>query len=168
LGALTEDTVHLGVLDADGTGALYLDKIPGRRRIAISSRVGEHHPLTSTGLGKALLLDHRESWWAERLAAEQAAGAMPDADVWMARMRAYAKAGHAYDLEENEDRIRCVSAPVRDASGQIVAAISVSSAAQYMNDERMAAMTSDVTAAAAAISQDLGWDGTIPSRRRAG
>jgi DNA-binding IclR family transcriptional regulator len=101
LGALTEDTVHLGVLDADGTGALYLDKIPGRRRIAISSRVGEHHPLTSTGLGKALLLDHRESWWAERLAAEQAAGAMPvDAAVWMARMRAYARAAMPMTLRK--------------------------------------------------------------------
>ena len=55
LAAATEDTVHLGVLDGDR--ALYLDKIPGRRRVEISSRVGERHPLTSTGLGKALLLD---------------------------------------------------------------------------------------------------------------
>ena len=32
------DTVHLGVLD--GTRVLYLDKIPGRRRVALSSRIG--------------------------------------------------------------------------------------------------------------------------------
>lgn len=49
-----EDTIHLGVLD--GRWALYLDKIPGRRRIEISSRVGERHPVWSTGLGKALIL----------------------------------------------------------------------------------------------------------------
>ena len=55
LAAATEDTVHLGVLDSER--ALYLAKIPGRRRVEISSRVGERHPLTSTGLGKALLLD---------------------------------------------------------------------------------------------------------------
>ena len=57
LAAKTGDTVHLGVLD--GTRALYLDKIPGSRRVEISSRVGEVQPLRSTGLGKALLLDER-------------------------------------------------------------------------------------------------------------
>jgi len=55
LAALTGDTVHLGVLD--GMRAFYLDKIPGRRRVEISSRVGDLQPLRSTGLGKALLLD---------------------------------------------------------------------------------------------------------------
>ena len=53
------DTVHLGVLD--GNRALYLDKIPGRRRVEISSRVGELQPLRSTGLGKALLLDEDDA-----------------------------------------------------------------------------------------------------------
>ncbi len=43
----TEDTVHLGILDGDL--ALYLDKMPGRRRITISSRVGDRQPLSSTG-----------------------------------------------------------------------------------------------------------------------
>ena len=54
--------------------------------------------------------------------------------AWLKRMRDYAKNGYAFDLEENEDRIRCVAAPVRDATGKIKAAISVSSAAHYMND----------------------------------
>jgi DNA-binding IclR family transcriptional regulator len=49
LAARTENTVHLGVLDEDR--ALYLDKIAGRRRIEISSRIGDRQPVTSTGLG---------------------------------------------------------------------------------------------------------------------
>ena len=74
-------------------------------------------------------------------------------------MRRYASAGYAFDLEENEDRIRCVAAPVRDASGSIVAAISVSSAAQYMEDARLAELSGQVAAAAEAISQALGYSG---------
>jgi len=165
LAASSEDTVHLGVLEGDT--ALYLDKMPGRRRINISSRVGDRQPLSSTGLGKALMLDHPEAYWEERFAADQAAGA-PAADpkLWKQRMQAYAKAGRAYDLEENEDQIRCVSAPIRDATGRIVGAISVSSAAQYMSDDRMETLSDEVRASARAISRDLGWSEAAPKSTR--
>jgi hypothetical protein len=77
----------------------------------------------------------------------------------MARMRDYARVGYAFDLEENEDHVRCLAAPVRDVAGTIVAAISVSSAAQYMSDERMRSLTRDVVGTARRISRDLGWAG---------
>lgn len=153
----SEDTVHLGVLDGDR--ALYLDKIPGRRRIVISSRVGDRHPLTSTGLGKALLLDEGAERWKEFFDEEQNGSKLrPDYELWLSRMRGYVECGRAYDLEENEDQIRCVAAPIRDASGGIVGAISISSAAQYMDDGRMESLTSEVVDTAHAISRDLGWN----------
>ncbi|MGR6329900.1 IclR family transcriptional regulator [Sphingomonas sp. XXL09] len=157
LAAATEDTVHLGILDGDR--ALYLDKVPGRRRITISSRVGDRQPLTSTGLGKALMIDHSPAYWRERFDADQATGA-PKADhaVWHERMQGYASCGRAFDLEENEDQIRCVAAPIRDAAGKIVGAISVSSAAQYMSDARMTTLSDEVRGTADAISHELGYE----------
>jgi len=156
LAAATEDTVHLGVLDSER--ALYLAKIPGRRRVEISSRVGERHPLTSTGLGKALLLDDSPAHWSKLFGEDQASGSPPaEYDLWLERMRGYVRAGRTFDLQENEDMIRCVAAPVRDASGSIVAALSVSSAAQYMADDRMESLSADVLSTAEAISADLGW-----------
>jgi DNA-binding IclR family transcriptional regulator len=165
LATRTEDTVHLGRLDGDL--ALYLDKIPGRRRVDISSRIGDRQPLTSTGLGKALLIDGNEAEWERLFQSDQAQGA-PKAErgTWFERMRGYAEAGHAYDLEENEDLIRCVAAPVRDVSGKIVAAISVSSAAQYMDDDRMAELSSEVRETAQRISTDLGWSPDVRPPRR--
>jgi DNA-binding IclR family transcriptional regulator len=164
LAVSTGDTVHLGILDGDR--ALYLDKIPGRRRVEISSRVGDRHPLTSTGLGKALLLDDQAARWRELFIYDQSTGSpSADYDVWLERMKGYALAGRAYDLEENEDYIRCVAAPIRDASGAIVAAMSVSSAAQYMAHERMEALSDEVREAAAAISHDLGWSEALASKK---
>jgi DNA-binding IclR family transcriptional regulator len=55
---------------------------------------------------------------------------------------------------------------VRDAAGRIVAAISVSSAAQYMDDDRMAALSSDVRATANKISHELGWTESVAPPRR--
>jgi len=157
LAAATGDTVHLGVLD--GPRAFYLDKIPGSRRVEISSRIGERQPLRSTGLGKALILDDTEARWRELYEYENREGKPYDVSlsVWLRRMHEYSKAGYALDLEENEDRIRCVAAPVRDATNDIVGAISVSSAAQYMNDQRMQLLAEDVRNAARLISLDMGW-----------
>ena len=155
LSAVTDDTVHLGVLD--GRHALYLDKVPGRRRVNIGSRLGERHPIASTGLGKALILDKSEPEWIDFYALEGAAFDSSARTVWLERMRGYAQKGYAFDLEENEDQIRCVAAPIRSVDGHIVAAISVSSAAQYMSDARMSELTRTVTDAANAISADLGW-----------
>ena len=158
LAAQTGDTVHLGVLD--GTRALYLDKIPGRRRVEISSRVGELQPLRSTGLGKALLLDEDDARLKDFYRCENGREQQyrVSETTWLRRMRDYAKRGCAFDLEENEDRIRCVAAPIRDATGSIKASISVSSAAQYMNDERMQTLVGQVRWTAEQISRELGWD----------
>lgn len=162
----TGDTVHLGILD--GTRALYLDKIAGSRRVEIRSRIGDRHPLRSTGLGKALILDLGETRWRELYETENRDGRLYNVSMtaWLKRMRDYAKAGYALDLEENEDRIRCVAAPVRDATRQIIGAISISSAAQYMDDARMKALVEEVRATALAISRDLGWraDSGAPGR----
>lgn len=158
LAASTGDTVHLGVLD--GSRALYLDKIPGSRRVEISSRIGERQPLRSTGLGKALILDADEKQWREYYDHEARLGNGYDIpmDEWLNRMREYAVQGYAFDLEENEDRIRCVAAPIRGVAGAIVGAISVSSAAQYMDDIRMRGLTFEVRRAADAVSAALGFN----------
>jgi DNA-binding IclR family transcriptional regulator len=154
----TRDTVHIGILD--GSRALYLDKISGSRRVEISSQIGERQPLRSTGLGKALILDATEQQWREYYDQESRLGNRYDVplDEWLKRMREYAKHGHAFDLEENEDRIRCVAAPIRGVAGSIVGAISVSSAAQYMDDLRMRGLTFEVKKAADAISTALGFN----------
>lgn len=153
----TGDTIHLGVLE--GGKVLYLDKIPGSRRVDISSRIGERQPLRSTGLGKALLIDESEARLREIYEAEHRDGYRYPIELgeFVRRMAAYARSGVAYDLEENEDRVRCVAAPIRDVGGKIIGAISLSSAAQYMDDTRLERLSTDVRETAKIISRELGW-----------
>lgn len=157
LSEITGDAVHLGVLDHNK--ALYLDKLQGRRRITIGSRVGERHPLCSTGLGKALLLDCTpdELRMYYRSEANLRPKGASNISRWLEKMASYAAGGYTFDMEENEDRIRCVGAPIRDHSGSIIAAISVSSVAQYMTERRMTELISIVRQTADAISGKLGW-----------
>lgn len=162
LAELTEDTVHLGVLDRDT--ALYLDKVAGQRRVNLRSEIGERQPLSSTGLGKALMLDHPPDYWAKRFKAEQGAAAFRARYLpWRKRMERYVAAGRTFDLEENEDQVRCVAAPLRGPGGRIVGAISVASAAQYMDNARMANLDGIVRNTAAAIGRELGGTAAAPT-----
>ncbi|MBN4666202.1 IclR family transcriptional regulator [Pandoraea nosoerga] len=159
LASETRDTVHLAV--ADGWEVMYLDKLPGQRAVEISSRIGGRKPICVTGVGKALLLDQDENAWRAQLEHFQASvPAHPiDATAWLARMHDYARLGYAFDLEDDTPQIRCVAAPVYDASQRIVAAISVSSTTKYMSRERMQELVPRVKDAAAQISRQLGWSG---------
>ncbi|VVE78813.1 IclR family transcriptional regulator [Pandoraea sputorum] len=155
----TQDTVHLAV--ADGWEVMYLDKLPGQRAVEISSRIGGRKPICVTGVGKALLLDQDEAEWQAQL--EHYQSKVPshpvDTAAWLARMHDYARLGYAFDLEDDTPQIRCVAAPVYDASQRIVAAISVSSTTKYMSRERMQELVPSVKNAAAQISRQLGWSG---------
>jgi DNA-binding IclR family transcriptional regulator len=158
----TGDTVHLGVLE-DGE-VFYLVKIPGTRGLEMRSRVGLRMPLASTGLGKGLMLGLPRDQWRRLYERARDSGSQtqdrPPLAPWPEferRLASYVERDWSFDLEENEIGIRCVGAPVRDVRNQVVAAISVSSAVPYMPDDRMTELGPVVSAAANAISKELGW-----------
>ena len=156
----TKDTVHLAVEEAGM--ALYLDKIHGSRGIEIRSWIGCRMPLTYTGVGKALLIDSTDRWRSQFIQDRNITDRDPEHDyadesAFAAAMAKFAKQGFAYDLEENETSIRCVSAPVRDGRGAIVAAVSVSAASAYMPPKRMRLLGTAVMDAARRISAELGY-----------
>ena len=161
LAASTGDTVHLGTVE--GTQVFYLDKVSGTKGLEMRSRIGQRMPLASTGVGKALMLGIAEESWAPlfdlAVSARTLAGERSLLSPWPVYrevMRRYLAQGWVMDLEENELGIRCVGAPIRDASGQVVAAVSVASAVPYMPDERMLELGPKVLATARAISEKLG------------
>lgn len=132
----------------------------GTRGAQMRSRVGQRLPLSRTGIGKALLLVTPERWEAtfdSESPVEQATHQTKEA--FLSRMKTYASEGIALDLEDNEPGIRCVAAPIRDGSGQIIAAISMSATNPYMLDERMKALKSVMGSTAAQISRKLGYSG---------
>jgi DNA-binding IclR family transcriptional regulator len=155
LAAETLDTVHLATLDGDSV--VYLDKIGGQRPVEVNSRIGGRKPVCSTGVGKALILDSGEAAWRKHYEREATSEEMPvPLEQWLTRMRGYVAGGYTFDIGENQPRIRCVAAPIRDGSGTIVAAISVTSTTDYTDDDRLTKLVPVVRGVAERISKLLG------------
>ncbi|MDR0578465.1 MAG: helix-turn-helix domain-containing protein [Candidatus Accumulibacter sp.] len=152
------ETVHMGVLDGDA--AVYVLKIESKYRIRMYSRVGGRMPLYSTAIGKVLLACMTPE---EREAALENVRLLPftrntitsraalDAEIARTRER-----GYGLDNRENEEDLHCISAPIFDYTGAIVAALSVSWPGFRYEREDEAEKIRQVKTAAARISAMLG------------
>ena len=124
----SQETVHLTVLSKGE--ALYLDKIEGKHSVRVVSRVGMRLPAHCSGVGKVLLA-HLDEQEVDRIVRDHGLRRFTPATITqrdalateLARIR---EQGYALDNEEIELGLKCVAAPVRDASGRVVAAISIS------------------------------------------
>jgi len=152
LSAETQDATNLGTIAGDDV--LYVGQAPGRRRLEVRHRVGDRNHIRDTALGRALLIDAPPARWSQLFADDPDS---PAAAAFFHDMETARRVGHALHLDDGLDSVRCIAAPIRDASGAIVAALSLSSIPQYMPEDRMAQAEREVIDAADAISRRLGW-----------
>jgi DNA-binding IclR family transcriptional regulator len=150
LTAETSESTNLGVLIGDEV--IYVAQVEGQRRLTVRHRVGDRNLAKETALGRALLLDAGP----DRLEALLALSPAAEVEAFRAEMDLVLARGYAAHIQEGGDRICCLAAPVRDASGGIVAAVSVSSIPQYMDAARIEAVAPRLLAVAMDVSVALG------------
>ena len=150
---LVGETASLAV--RDGNEILYLDRVRADSPFQTSYSVGSRAKLYSTSLGKAILAYSPEDVVQQVIDG----GLLPnteftvtDPEKLRAELREIATMGYALDNQENVLGIRCVSAPVFNHKGEVIAAISVSSLAVRIPDERIPEIAEQVMRTAAAIS----------------
>lgn len=158
LSAQTQETVHLAILDE--AAVIYIEKIESPQPLRVSSWVGKRNPAYCTGVGKTLLA-YQPAATIEELVASGLMAHTPTTLTDPARLRAELAAirtrGYALDNEEFQVGVRCVAAPVRDWTGQVVAALSVTAPAQRMSGSRAASLVTPVIETAAEISRQMGY-----------
>ena len=158
---LTGETIHLCVFD--GSQMAYVDRqeMSVGQPLSTITRIAAA-TVYSTGVGKAFLA-FQSDLLIRKIIADglhpQTANTITDAELLLRDLAATRRRGYAIDNGENEPDVRCVAAPIRDAAGNVFAAISVSGPAARMPDERIAGLAPTVIATAAEIEGELGWDG---------
>lgn len=114
----------------EDSSAVYIDVVNAAgQMLTAMQRIGKRAPLYCTGVGKLFLLE-----WEPDLVARYLAGANPErftantittAEALQHELASVRQAGVAYDNEECEIGAKCIAAPIRDYTGKIVAAISI-------------------------------------------
>lgn len=159
LAADTGETINLAVLV--DSAALYLDQIAGASALQPANWVGQRIPLHATSSGKALLahLDARE-------VDELLPHLEPHTDRTVTRrttlhreLAEVRERGYALAVDELEEGLTAMAAPVRDAHDDVVASLSVSGSSYRMDAETVAATTGPLMTAAREVSLALGWSG---------
>jgi DNA-binding IclR family transcriptional regulator len=156
----SSETVHLAVLDGDEV--VNVEQISGPHLVREANWVGRRTPLNCVANGKALLAFQPEATigrvlagplprYTERTLADPARLRRELAQV---RERGYAQA-----LGEIEEGLNAVAAPIRDAAGTVVAAVSISGPAYRVTADRVPDLGALVVGAATRISARLGFAG---------
>jgi DNA-binding IclR family transcriptional regulator len=154
----TEETVNLGVLD--GSSVVYVDQVAGTRAIVSVSWVGRRTPFHCTSNGKVLAA------WAEDPVVEKLLATplerltphtVADPSQLRGQLVEVRARGYAQTVEELEEGLNAVAAPVRGADGEVIAAISVAGPAFRMRPAELPRIARLTIEAASNISRRLGF-----------
>jgi IclR family transcriptional regulator, KDG regulon repressor len=155
------ETANLGILD--GGEATYIESIEGVSRVRVAVTPGAHIELHCTALGKVLLAYLPPEQAAHLLKGRRLKAHTPHTitniktlNIQLAKIR---KQGFALDDEEDHLDIRCLGAPIRDYTGAIVAAVSMTAPKHHLPDNTIAEKAALVTGLAARMSSTLGYEG---------
>ena len=154
----TGETVQFSVLDNDMM--LVLMKEEGNQSLRIVSHVGSRIPVNWSAAGRLLVSDLDDEALRRLLAAtvcqSPAGRAVTDIDALVQQIRKFRRQGYAIEINESNEHAGCVAAPVIDARGRCVAALSIVAPEQRLGRADRDKLVAEVRAAAAKLSRRLG------------
>ena len=161
----TGETVQLGIVDH--FSVLYVYEMESRHAIRMAAAVGARAPLHCTAVGKVLLAFQPAEYVKQVISSglkAHTANSVIKREALLAMLAEVAEREHAIDDEESEDGLRAIAAPVRNHTGNVIAALGVAAPVQRMTKKDMLTCVPSVIATAAAVSARLGY---VPSRKTA-
>ena len=120
------ETVFLATLRDDEV--VYLDKVEQFNSLRRYSIIGQRAPIHCTSLGKALVMD-KDPQELRKLLEQKPLKKITrktntDIDVFLKRLKVIRTRGWSDDVEEYNEGVSCVGAPIKDYRGNTIAAIS--------------------------------------------
>lgn len=163
LAARVGETVNVVILA--GRETLYLDQVSGPSALQIHNWVGRRNPIHATANGRVLLAHvsaaERETIIAAATGADGDLSRLTEhtlvnRQALLGDLAAVREHGYAVARDELEVGLTAVAAPIRDATGEVIASLSVSGPT-FRIEDRVAAVAGEVMRAGRAVSRRMGW-----------
>jgi DNA-binding IclR family transcriptional regulator len=164
------ETVHLALLDR--AEVLYIERIEAQRSLTMGSKLGARNPIYCTALGKAILAYLPENEVDQILAASRmearTRNTITNVLALKRELERIRDRGYAIDDEEIEDGVRCIAAPILNASNRAVAAVSVSGPSSRITPDRFQLIGKTMLKAAQELSTRIGRQAApdVPVKRK--
>jgi IclR family KDG regulon transcriptional repressor len=158
------ETVHLAVLD--GAEIMYVYNLESTQAIRMRSDIGVRKPAYCTAEGQAMLA-YQPADGIDRVIRAGLPSRTPQTITDPATLRKaldlVRQRGCAIEDEESEIGMRCIAAPIRDDSGDVIAAIGLAGPVSRLSKKALASFIPHVIETAAAISARLGFRTRVAS-----
>lgn len=155
----TGQTTHLGILD--GKEGVYIDKVDGPLALIRYSRIGKRIPLHSTAVGKVLLAfqdtNKTKKILENYVYTEQTKYSVTNENDLYKELENVAKQGYAIDNQENELGVQCIAVPIYNHTGQVTAAISMSSIISRITEEELRDYIELLKGTGKDVSREMGY-----------
>lgn len=150
-------TVHLAQLIGDEI--IYVDKVDGAASVRMYSQVGKRVTPHASGVGKAILAqlppERRERLLEKTEWVAYTPNTHTSMDTLTADLDRIRERGWGIDDCEFEDFVNCIAAPVRNSTGDIIGAISITSIRVVANLRDLSAFLPSLLETTAAINSEL-------------
>ena len=154
------ETVNLAILEGDR--AINITEASGPLGIALRTWVGQSSPAHATSSGKVLLAAVPEGRLGQTLGDELerfTPRTITDLAELREQLELISARGWSCAVEELEDGLNAIAAPVRDHTGDVIAALSISGPSFRLTPEAMDAFSARLRGAALDVSRRLGFPG---------
>lgn len=145
---------------------IYIDKFESTHTIGVTSRLEDKEPLHSTAIGKIFLahMDEQrlEEFFENRKMEKLTKNTITDEKKLRQQFDNIKKLGYSYEVEETEEGLACVAAPVKQYDGKVIASITVSAPLNRMNTEKIEQIGHELANSCNEISQNIGYNMNCP------
>lgn len=157
---ITGNTTHLVILD--GKEGVYIDKVEGSADTIQYSSIGRRIPIHCSAEGKTLLAFKGKEEMRALIEGYDYISHTPNTirneNDFLAELKNVRENGYAVDNEENITGVMCIAVPIRNHTGNVVAAISMSQRVHLINNSLLNERVNMLKKTAEIISHKLDCD----------
>lgn len=158
LSEFTQETINISILDGDE--CVNIETVRSPKSIRYAGRLGRRTPLHCTSTGKIQLTymkpEARRRYLSRQLEA-YTQKTITDPNTLRVEMAQICEQGYAVALEEFEEGLAAIAAPIWDHRGEVIAALSISGPTYRMDTRSLQKFVGPLKKAAANISRLLGY-----------